>query len=88
MSGSIIVFIFGSFPTSLRSRWRLVRLNCRAKLLFLSSISSSQMKPDEATRLQQEELDIKCLQLLRAIIHNEIVKLPENWEENPHHYRR
>lgn len=46
------------------------------------------MKPDESTRLQQEELDIKCLQLLRAMIHNEIVKLPDNWEENPHKYKK
>ena len=32
--------------------------------------------------MNQEELDIKCFQLLRAIIHNEIVKLPEEWESD------
>jgi hypothetical protein len=37
----------------------------------------------EAQRLEQEELDIRCLQLLRAVIHNEERKLPEDWEENP-----
>jgi len=38
--------------------------------------------PSEAARLEQEELDIRCLQLLRATIHNEERKLPEDWEEN------
>ena len=55
-------------------------------LLFpnpFSRISASQTRPDEATRLQQEDLDIKCLQLLRAIVHNEIVRLPEGWEDKP-----
>jgi len=36
----------------------------------------------ESARLEQEELDIRCLQLLRATIHNEERKLPEDWEEN------
>jgi len=38
--------------------------------------------PSEAARLEQEELDIRCLQLLRATIHNEERKLPDDWEEN------
>ena len=38
--------------------------------------------PSEAARLEQDELDIRCLQLLRATIHNEERKLPEDWEEN------
>ena len=37
---------------------------------------------NEKERLQQERLDIKCLQLLRAMVHNEIVKLPDDWENN------
>lgn len=37
----------------------------------------------EALRIEQEELDIRSLQLLRAVIHNEERKLPENWEEDP-----
>ena len=37
----------------------------------------------EAQRQEQEELDIRCLQLLRALIHNEERRLPEDWEENP-----
>lgn len=27
-----------------------------------------------------EDLDIKCMQILRAIIHNEERKLPEDWD--------
>ena len=38
---------------------------------------------NEKERLMQEQLDIKCLQLLRGILHNEIVKLPEDWESHP-----
>lgn len=37
----------------------------------------------ETERIEQEELDIRSLQLLRAVIHNEERKLPENWEEDP-----
>ena len=37
----------------------------------------------DVMRMEQEDLDIRCLQLLRAVIHNEERKLPENWEENP-----
>ena len=51
-------------------------------------ISSSHAQLDEATRVEQENLDIKCLQLLRAIIHNEVVKLPDDWEENPLKHKR
>ncbi len=29
--------------------------------------------------LEQEELDIRCLQILRGAIHNEERKLPEEW---------
>lgn len=37
----------------------------------------------ETDRIEQEELDIRSLQLLRAVIHNEERRLPENWEEDP-----
>ena len=37
----------------------------------------------EFQRMDQEELDIRSLQLLRACIHNEERKLPENWAEDP-----
>ncbi len=37
----------------------------------------------EQNRLELERLDVKCLQILRAIIHNEFVRLPDNKQENP-----
>ena len=37
----------------------------------------------EEEKIEQLELDVKCLQLLRGLIHNEIVKLPDEWEVNP-----
>jgi len=33
-------------------------------------------------RLQHKALTIKCLQLLRAVIYNEIVRLPDDWKDN------
>ena len=37
---------------------------------------------------EQEELDMKCLQLLRATIQNLIDKLPDGWEENLSKHQR
>ena len=37
---------------------------------------------------EQEELDIRTLHLLRATVHNEERKLPENWEENPAEHKK
>ncbi len=51
-------------------------------MIYSSSISASNIHMNEKERLQQETLDIKCLQLLRGIIHNEIIKLPDDWEMN------
>ena len=51
------------------------------RLLYFR-ISSSQTSFTEAGRVEQEELDIKCLQILRAVIHNEIVRLADDWELN------
>ena len=62
-------------------------LEVQTKLLIYNiRISAYRSKLDEASRLGQEELDIKCLQLLRAIIHNEVVRLPAKWEDNPQKY--
>jgi hypothetical protein len=33
-----------------------------------------------SSNTSQEDLDIKCLQLLRAVVHNEERKLPEDWD--------
>ena len=43
---------------------------------------------NDAERLEQEELDIRCLQLIRAALHNEERKLPEDWEEDPQEHRK
>lgn len=36
----------------------------------------------EVAKSEQDDLDVRCLQILRAIIHNEERKLAENWEEH------
>jgi len=50
---------------------------------FSISTEMYRKRRSEAGRIEQEELDIRCLQLLRALIHNEERKLPEDWEEDP-----
>jgi len=59
-----------------------------AQSLFRISTEMYRKMTSEAGRMEQEELDIRCLQLLRALIHNEERKLPENWEENPSENRK
>lgn len=49
---------------------------------FSSRISHSRTNMSEKEKVEQEELDIKCLKLLRGIVHNEVVKLPRDWENN------
>ena len=51
-------------------------------LQLFYSISTTLTNLNEKERIEQQELDIKCLQLLRAILHNEIVKLPDDFEED------
>ena len=44
---------------------------------------------EEEDRRKQDELDIKCLQIMRAIIHNEIMNIDPNLKENsPTAYRK
>ena len=49
---------------------------------IFDSISITLTNLNEKERIEQQELDIKCLQLLRALLHNEIVKLPEDFESD------
>ncbi|ELT91343.1 hypothetical protein CAPTEDRAFT_201920 [Capitella teleta] len=56
--------------------------------LGISSLMYRKLTLTEAARIEQEELDIRCLQLLRATIHNEERKLPEDWEEHPSEHRK
>uniref|UniRef100_A0A0L8I7T5 RyR/IP3R Homology associated domain-containing protein n=1 Tax=Octopus bimaculoides TaxID=37653 RepID=A0A0L8I7T5_OCTBM len=43
-------------------------------------ISAKETRLNEAKRKEMDELNIKCLQVLRALIHNEERKLCEDWE--------
>jgi len=56
----------------------------------LSRISFGQLEEmEEKDRQRQVELDIKSLQILRAIIHNEIMHIdPKLKEENPASFRK
>ena len=44
--------------------------------------AASVAEGNEVMRLQHKALTIKCLQLLRAVIYNEIVRLPDDWKDN------
>ncbi|CAG2225795.1 unnamed protein product [Mytilus edulis] len=57
------------------------------KLVKQLSISAKRTHLNEKEKLDQIELDVKCLQLLRALIFNEIVKLPEDWESEAARHR-
>ena len=50
---------------------------------MLARVSASQKISNERRRLEQVDLDRKCLQVLRGLVHNEVVKLPANWEAEP-----
>ena len=64
--------------------------NFIAFLFSHGRISFSKLEDvDEVERQRQDELDIKCLQILRAIIHNEIMLIdPELRENNPSAFRK
>lgn len=51
------------------------------KFWWFDSISAKVVRKGNAiTNTSQEDLDIKCLQLLRAMVHNEERKLPDDWD--------
>ena len=53
------------------------------------SWSKSVQNLSEAVARRQVSLDIKCLQILRCMIHNHIVQIdPELKERDPEEYRR
>lgn len=66
------------------------RFKLSEKLIKQLSISSqlSRSHLTEKEKLEQVDLDVKCLQLLRGLIHNEIVKLPDEWETESSSHRR
>lgn len=49
-------------------------------VIFCYSISSRLVRQAIPITSTQEDLDVKCLQILRALIHNEERRLPEDWE--------
>lgn len=49
------------------------------KSYFTCSISSIKKRMTEKAMQEMDELNIKCLQVLRSIVHNEERKMPEDW---------
>lgn len=58
--------------------------NCKKSYILntcFCRISAKVVRKGSAiTNSSQEDLDIKCLQLLRAMVHNEERKLPDDWD--------
>ncbi|KAL3848186.1 hypothetical protein ACJMK2_019060 [Sinanodonta woodiana] len=52
------------------------------KLVLQIKLSKTSTQLNENQRLEQIELNIKCFQLLRGLLHNEIVKLPPDFEND------
>ncbi|XP_055891550.1 inositol 1,4,5-trisphosphate receptor type 1-like isoform X4 [Biomphalaria glabrata] len=50
-----------------------------AKLIEQLAIALECKRLSEAARIEMDDLNIKCFQVLRAIIHNEERRLPEDW---------
>ena len=71
---NIIFFCIGKQDFYKRYLCTLITLCC------IFSISTKLTNLSEKERIEQHELDVKCLQLLRGLMHNEIVKLPEDFE--------
>lgn len=68
-------FIDDSEPKNLRKKYAKAE-----KLVKQLEISSQALIRSESVRQAQEELDVKSLQILRAMIHNEERKLPADWD--------
>jgi hypothetical protein len=69
--------------------WQYHGLAYNLSMHFKSRISLSQLgqEKSEAKRERQIQVDIKSLQILRAIIHNQIVQIdPELKEREPAEY--
>ncbi|XP_077862152.1 inositol 1,4,5-trisphosphate-gated calcium channel ITPR1-like [Saccoglossus kowalevskii] len=69
--------------SALKNKSRKPKYQRAKKLMEGLMISCNNPKSTEQERLKQEALDIKSLQILRAMIHNEERQLPHNWKENP-----
>ena len=54
----------------------------RISFVLLYRISAKKLRWAVSASIAQEELDVKCLQILRTVIHNEERKLPEDWHSS------
>ncbi|XP_065924757.1 inositol 1,4,5-trisphosphate receptor type 2 isoform X5 [Magallana gigas] len=64
------------------------RYRMSEKLIRQLEISHKLTHLSEKEKLEQVELDVKCLKLLRALIYNEAVKLPADWETETYTHRK
>ena len=74
-------------PSSSNNSSKSGEVNRAISAMFQDLVSSYRVSAltshsDEWVRLSQEVLDRKCLQTLRGMVHNEVVKLPHNWVDN------
>ena len=86
----IIIFFSHTFSHSAGSQRELVR-SCTERLLAQLEISFNVEIEDlsESERSKQDTLDIRCLQIMRTIIHNEVMHIdPELKERSPSGYRK
>lgn len=73
-----MVFNFANCKTS--EMHKSYELRC-CLIKDVNRISAKVVRKGNAiTNMSQEDLDIKCLQLLRAMVHNEERKLPDDWD--------
>ncbi|KAK3085572.1 hypothetical protein FSP39_005468 [Pinctada imbricata] len=58
------------------------RYQIASKLLHQLEISAAVIRKGQSvpSNSSQEDLDIKCLQILRALVHNEERRLPDDWD--------
>ena len=88
MSFCIITVLF--YCSHHASRQRDLVRQCVERLLAQLEYSFSQLKDlEEEEKRRQDELDIKSLQIMRAIVHNEIMNIdPELKENSPPGFRK
>ncbi|XP_059139568.1 inositol 1,4,5-trisphosphate receptor type 1-like isoform X3 [Physella acuta] len=55
---------------------KFARASILLEQMAISAVQCKQPRPSQPT---SEQLDVRCLQILRALIHNEERKLPEDW---------
>lgn len=76
-----LIWIFTS-PCILLGWFLYIYFFIQVSVYFIFRISAKMVRKGNAisSNTSQEDLDIKCLQLLRAVVHSEERKLPEDWD--------